>query len=346
MNRHNMARRAAAYGIEPTAPPREWSPLVHGGRTVCVSSGEAVVNLPVEAFRGDDVTLADVLRRKQNDSGAIVATARVAGLLLRPPAVTGGAKRKRAGDAYVEARRDVERATFTLPCDIKGGEFGGKVMPRCVFLIEELKGGGIGTLAGVRLWKVFVDRDWRESRALGLAMEDDGSAAPHTPAELLHLYLGFGGTCVTPRSPLLPSVDDWLAHHSPSGDWAARTLLRADEQRVVPYWGGKKDARSRESTTPSRLHALSPERVLNSKRAEALTAGTLENSVRHRQQNPQSYRHDATDASDDEDGEPRELRFPSAVTVHGIQPHANPLAARLPISLLHRIQASPRPAPS
>jgi hypothetical protein len=329
-----MTQQPTAYKLAPTAPPREWSPLVHGGRTVCVGGGEVVINLPAEVFCEGDATLASVVTRSDDTNGAAHANCRIAGMLLRPHDAKGVGKRKRPGDTHAVKRRDVANPTFTLPCDIAGGEFAGQVQPRCVYLLEELRADDdSGSIVGVRLWKVFIDQRWRESRALGLAMEDEGSTAPRTPAELLQLYID---TQVATRSPLLPSVDDWLRKHSPSGDWAARTLLRADEQRIVPFWGD--NSRGRIGRTPSRLHPLSPELVLSPDRPDALVAGLMPHihSIRTRQRNPAAYRPTRSAVVHD-DGELRELRFSSATTVLGLHPHTDPLVARLPPVLLRRL---------
>ena len=50
-------------------------------------------------------------------------------------------------------------------------------------MLEEIRSGGEKpTLIGVRLWKMFIDPDWKESRSVGLLMEDGrGTETPRTP---------------------------------------------------------------------------------------------------------------------------------------------------------------------
>eukprot|EP00966_Prymnesium_polylepis_P072882 1692577-Prymnesium_polylepis.1 len=82
---------------------------------------------------------------------------------------------------------------------------------------------------GLRLWKVFIDPLWRESRAFGLMMIDGRCEAPRAPVELLQLYGSVG--CANTQ-PLMANPETWLGLHSPHDDWATRTLLDADRQYV------------------------------------------------------------------------------------------------------------------
>ena len=207
---------------------------------------------------------------------------------------------------------------------------------------------------GVRLWKVFIDPLWRESRAFGLMMTDGRCEAPRAPVELLQLYGSVG--CANTQ-PLMANPESWLGLHSPHDDWATRTLLDADRQYV---YGGteplviKGEVVLQGAKRPSRMHPLSPELVLSPTRRQALLAGLDPAApLDPQQKQPEAYRGEGAAAAGEEVAgsgssasdsgtvaappnrpaprphpsdppQPAQLRFPAGARLWGLQPHADP----------------------
>ena len=232
---------------------------------MCRAPGSACVNLPAAAFQEGDETLEEVLQaglaREVGVVDSFAPLRRVARLLLHPhsKAICSG---KRSREAYAVQRNDVRRARFHHSVYNRDRDSSEVYAERCVFLLEELRSPQHPQMAvGVRLWKVFIDPLWRESRAFGLLMLDGRGEAPRAPVELLQLYSSIG--CAD-MLPLLANPESWLGLHSPHSDWATQTLLDADKQYVrggtepllikgeVVVLGAKR---------PSRMHPLSPELV-------------------------------------------------------------------------------------
>ena len=266
-----------AYALPVTAPFDQWSHLEHDGRSLCRAPGSVCVNLPAAAFQEGDETLEAVLQAGPAREARVVDShaplRRLARLLLHPhnKAICS---RKRSRQAYAVQRDDVRRARFHRSVYNRDHDSSEVYAERCVFLLEELRSPQHPQMAvAVRVWKVFIDPLWRESRAFGLLMLDGRGEAPRTPVELLQLYSSIG--CAE-MQPLMANSESWLGLHSPHNDWATQTLLYADKQYVrggteplvingeIVIPGNKR---------PSRMHPLSPELVLSPTRRQALLAG-------------------------------------------------------------------------
>ena len=348
--------KPTAYHLPAVAPFDEWSTITHAGGDLCFAAGAICINLPAVAFRDDDHTLNNVLKqscgatRAPADLHALAPLKRLALLLLHPHSK---APRKRAREALECKRRDVRCTTFSTTHVGRECERHRIVKQRCVFVIEELRHRQHPHSAvGVRLWKVFIDPAWRESRALGLLMLDGVGGAPRSPVELLHLYNSVGRDGM---KPIVSNADAWLALHSEHGDWATRTLLDADDQRIP---GGLRQplivkgevvSDGERQERPSRIHPLSPELLLSPSRKQALLAGLqAEDQVDPDQLDPRNYERPAAgqrafDASVRAPRTaavlaPRPLRFPAAASLYGLQPHADPLETALPMDLLARLR--------
>ena len=336
-----------AYKLPASAPPDQWSALAHGGGNVCYASGAICINIPAVAFGDSDHTLQHVLQRTIVD--ALYPLRKLARLLFHPHSKTA-APRKRARETFEISRQDVRRPTFYTTRYDEDRQRHSVVQQRYVFLIEELRHPQHPHAAlGVRLWKVFIDPAWRETRALGLLMLDGIADAPRSPVELLHLYTSVGRDGI---EPIVSDAEPWVALHSKHGDWATRTLLDADQQRVP---GGLRPSGEHQER-PTRFHPLSPELLLSPMRKRSLQAGLqCEVQIDPRQLDPRSYaRPSAADAAaprSETAGSsarvpskgpsapgPAPLRFPATAHVYGLQPHADPLESALPIDLVARLR--------
>jgi hypothetical protein len=365
--------RPKAYSLPVTAPFDQWSHLDHGGRCVCRALGSVCVNLPAAAFQEGDETLQAVLQAWPIEEPRLVDShaplRRLARLLMHPHS-KAICSRKRSREAYVVQRDDVRRARFHRSVYNRDHDSSEVYAERCVFLLEELRcPQHPQTAVGVRVWKVFIDPLWRESRAFGLLMLDGRGEAPRTPVELLQLYSSIG--CAD-MQPLLANPEPWLGLHSPHSDWATQTLLDADKQYVR---GGtdplviKGEVVLPGAKRPSRMHPLSPELVLSPTRRQALLAGLhLSAPLDPQQREPGAYRGEEAEAgeaiaaTDSTSGvarpgasraprphpsdppQPAPLRFPPAARLWGLQPLADPLTAALPPCLLARLRRAAPPS--
>jgi hypothetical protein len=175
--------RPKAYSLPVTAPFDQWSHLDHGGRCVCRALGSVCVNLPAAAFQEGDETLQAVLQAWPIEEPRLVDShaplRRLARLLMHPHS-KAICSRKRSREAYVVQRDDVRRARFHRSVYNRDHDSSEVYAERCVFLLEELRCPQHPQMAvGVRVWKVFIDPLWRESRAFGLLMLDEGRRLVH-----------------------------------------------------------------------------------------------------------------------------------------------------------------------
>ena len=368
--------RPKAYSLPVTAPFDQWCHIEHDRRCVCRAPGSVCVNLPAAAFQEGDETLEAVLQAGPVTRARVVDThaslRRLARLLLHPHSRAPGSK-KRSREAYAVQRDDVRRARFHTSRFNRDHESSEVYAQRCVFLLEELRCPQHPQMAlGLRLWKVFIDPLWRESRAFGLMMIDGRCEAPRAPVELLQLYGSVG--CANTQ-PLMANPETWLGLHSPHDDWATRTLLDADRQYV---YGGteplviKGEVVLQGAKRPSRMHPLSPELVLSPTRRQALLAGLDPAApLDPQQKQPEAYRGEEAAAGEAIAGtdsvttgvarpvnrpaprphpsdppQPAPLRFPPAARLWGLQPLADPLTAALPPCLLARLRRAAPPPPS
>ena len=367
-------QRPKAYSLPVTAPFDQWSHLDHDGRSVCHAPGSVCVNIHAAAFQKDNKTLEAVLQRPFEGTGEADSNAplrQLARMLLHPhsKAICSG---KRSRVPYAVQRDDVRRAKFHSSRFNKDRESSEVYVQRCVFLLEELSCPQHPQMSlGLRVWKVFIDPLWRESRAFGLLMLDRRGEAPRAPVELLQLYSSIGCADI---QPLMANPESWLGLHSPHDDWATRTLLDADQQYVygraepltvngeIVIPGNKR---------PSRIHPLSPELVLSPTRRQALLAGLdFDAPLDPQQKEPWSYRGEEAEAGEaiaatdsvttgiarqvsrhaprphpSDPPQPAPLRFPPAARLWGLQPLADPLTAALPPALLARLRRAAPPPP-
>lgn len=354
----------SSYHIDHSAPPREWSPLAHHGHTMCCVHRAVCVNLPAELFKPQHKSLSDVLSCDEIEPDlALSALRELAAMLLHSHKdVRKNPTGKRRPSDRLDAREDVARHTFEPNVVDRDGEPRQTLSERHTFLLEEIRSGGEKpTLIGVRLWKMFIDPDWKESRSVGLLMEDGrGTETPRTPTELLALYKRVG---MDWRLGLIDSFEEWLEMHANSGNWATRSLLYRDKawsphplsfelvldgERSHALCAGFKERKPTimpPQTQPSRYHrwmAAIPQKV-------ALRAGA---GGEHETVSGEGGNGGGVGGGEDkgERGEKREtkapsaqartemgalpMRFPSRVVVHGIPPLACARVALLPEGLV------------
>ena len=167
------AMRSRGYTLPPTAPTAEWSALRHGGHSVCVAQSAMCVNIPLDAFREDDKTLASVLStlgplcnnhqcrpEEVPPQPSLVATRQLANMLLHNHTAHAAVGVKRKRDKHDFRRNDMARRTFKMlkhDCEhVCSRDL--LTLERCVFLLEELRADAESeAVLAVRLWKVVLD---------------------------------------------------------------------------------------------------------------------------------------------------------------------------------------------